>query len=247
MKLIPLAVGHIDMSLRVVTGEDGTANLPITSWLIEHPDGLVLFDTGMHPELQTDVTRLGRSTSFLTVDYHAGEEVAARLDERGVRPSDVDVAVISHLHFDHAGGCGQLPDARLVVNRDEWAAGRDQANIERGVYDPVDYDLGHDVEEVGDGHDVFGDGRLICVATPGHTVGHQALRVELDSGPVVLTGDCIYFERMLTEMLVPRIGHDPDQQRASMTRLAELRDGGCRLLYGHDRDQMSTVPAEGLA
>ncbi|MEL6982390.1 MAG: N-acyl homoserine lactonase family protein [Actinomycetota bacterium] len=246
MKLIPLGVGRIDMALRVVTGEEGTANLPITSWLIDHPDGLVLFDTGMHPVLQTDVTRLGRSTSFLTLDYHPGEEVAARLDERDVRPSDIDRVVISHLHFDHAGGCGQLPDARLVVNRAEWEAGQDQAMIDGGVYHPDDYDLGHEVEQVDDGHDVFGDGRLVCVATPGHTAGHQALRVELDSGPVVLTGDCVYFKRMLDEMLVPRFGFDTELQKTSMRRLASMADDGCRLLFGHDQEQLADLPAEGL-
>lgn len=248
MKLIPLGVGRIDMALRAITGErEGSMDLPIMSWLIEHPQGLVLFDTGMHVGLQTDVTRLGSNNSFLTVDYHPGEEVAARLDNRGVRPDDIDVVVISHLHFDHAGGCGQLPDARIVINQAEWSAGHDQALIEGGVYDPVDYDHGHDVEEVEDGHDVFGDGRLICVATPGHTAGHQALRVELDSGPVVLTGDCVYFQRMLDEMLVPRFGFDTELQKRSMERLAGMRDDGCRLLYGHDRDQIDGLPEGGLS
>ena len=247
MRLLPLGVGRIDMALRVVTGEQGSADLPITSWLIDHPDGLVLFDTGMHPGLQTDVARLGANTSFLTIDYHAGQEVSSRLDELGIRASDIDRVVISHLHFDHAGGCGQLPDARLVVHRDEWEAGQDRALIDVGVYDPIDYDLGHEVEQVDDGHDVFGDGRLVCLATPGHTAGHQALRVELDSGPVVLTGDCIYFERMLTEMLVPRFGYDTELQRASMRRLAALGDDGCKLLYGHDQDQLAALPSDGLA
>ncbi|MEM9565646.1 MAG: N-acyl homoserine lactonase family protein [Actinomycetota bacterium] len=246
MRLVPLRVGHIDMALRIVTGEDGDVRLPVTSWLIDHPDGLVLFDTGMHPGLQTDVTRLGATNRILTVDYHSGEELAARLEEEGVRPSDIAVTVLSHLHFDHAGGCEQLPDTRLVVHREEWAAGRDEALVDAGVYDPVDYDHGHEIEQVDDGHDVFGDGRLVCVATPGHTAGHQALRVELASGPVVLTGDCVYFERMLEEMLVPRFGFDTDLQRTSMRRLAELRDSGCRLVYGHDGDQLAAVPSEGL-
>lgn len=248
MKLIPLGVGRVDMAWRALeAGREGSVDLPIVSWLIEHPRGLVLFDTGMHPGLQTDVSRLGSTNSFLTLDYHRGEEVAARLADRGIRTADIDVVVISHLHFDHAGGCGQLPEARLVVSRAEWAAGHDQAMIEGGVYDPIDYDHGHDVEEIDDGHDVFGDGRLICVATPGHTAGHQALRVELDSGPIVLTGDCVYFERMLDEMLVPRFGFDTDLQRRSMERLASMRDDGCRMLFGHDRHQIDGVPVTGFS
>lgn len=247
MRLIPLDVGKIEAQLRVITGEDGSVTLPITSWLIEHPKGLVLFDTGMHQGLQHDVSRLGRTVEAFRPDYHPGEEVSARLNSREVRPSDIDLIIFSHLHFDHAGGTAEIPDARIVVNRNEWEAGHDQALIERGVYDPIDYDHGHDVEQVDGHHDVFGDGTLVCVPTPGHTPGHQALRVELASGPVVLTGDCVYFERMLDEMLVPKFGHDTEQQRASMTALAKLRDDGCRLLYGHDHTQLTGLPGDGLS
>ena len=247
MKIVPLDVGKIEADLRVITGEEGTVTLPITSWLIDHPQGLVLFDTGMHQGLQHDTSRLGRTVKAFRPDYHPGEEVSARLDDRGIRPSDVDLMIFSHLHFDHAGGTGEIPDARIVINRAEWEAGHDAELIEQGVYSPIDYDHGHEVEQVDGQHDVFGDGTLICVPTPGHTPGHQALRVELDSGPVVLTGDCIYFQRMLDEMLVPRFGHDTEQQLASMHKLAALQDDGCRLLFGHDHEQLATLPNDGLS
>lgn len=247
MKLIPLQVGKIDAAARVVTGDQGTITLPIVSWLIEHPDGLVLFDNGMHTELQHDLTRLGRTAEAFRPIYQPGDEVSARLAAREIRPADVDFMIFSHLHFDHAGGTEQLPNARIVAQRAEWEAGQDQQLIEQGVYDPADYDHGHDVQLIDGDHDVFGDGRVICVPTPGHTAGHQALRIELDSGPVVLTGDCVYFERMLDEMRVPRFGHDLDQQRDSMRTLANLRDSGCRLLYGHDEQQLAGLPDEGLS
>ena len=107
----------------------------------------------------------------------------------------------------------------------------------------------HIVELVNGRHDVFGDGRVVCVPTPGHTVGHQALRVQLDSGPIMLTGDCVYFERMLTVMIVPPFGTDGSQERQkeSMRELARLRDEeGCRLLFGHDEAQVRSLPAAGL-
>ena len=246
MKLIPLEVGRIDAAARVVTGEDGTITLPIVSWLIEHPDGLVLFDNGMHTSLQHDVTRLGRTADAFRPIYEPGDEVSAKLADRGIRVSDVDLMIFSHLHFDHAGGTDQLPDARIVTQRAEWEAGQDSRLIEQGVYDPADYDHGHDVELVDGQHDVFGDGQVVCIPTPGHTVGHQSLRLELESGPVVLTGDCVYFEQMLDDMLVPRFGHDLEQQRESMRTLSALRESGCRLLYGHDEPQLATLPTEGL-
>lgn len=246
MKLIPLQVGKIEAAAKVVTGGPGTIALPIVSWLIEHPDGLVLFDNGMHVELQSDTARIGRSAELFKPDYKPGDEVAARLEARTIRPSDIDLMIFSHLHFDHAGGTNQLPDARVVVQQAEWEAGQDQELIELGVYNPADYNHGHDVQQLEGQHDVFGDGRVVCLPTPGHTAGHQALRVELDSGPVVLTGDCVYFEQMLSEMLVPRFGHDLDQQRQSMAALADLRANGCRLLFGHDEDQLNELPADGL-
>ncbi|MGH1487950.1 MAG: N-acyl homoserine lactonase family protein [Acidimicrobiales bacterium] len=246
MKLIPLELGKIEAALRVVTGEDGTVTLPIAGWLIEHPNGLALFDNGMHQGLQTDITRLGRTAKAFRPDYHPGDEVSAQLAARGIRPSDIDVMIFSHLHFDHAGGTGELPDARIVVQQAEWEAGHDAKLIEEGVYDPIDYDHGHDVQAVKGEHDVFGDGTVTCIPTPGHTPGHQALRIELESGPVVLTGDCVYFERMMDDMLVPKFGHDTDQQRQSMQHLASLRDEGCKLIYGHDEAQFRSLPSEGL-
>lgn len=247
MRLVPLEIGRIDAALRVVTGGDGRVTLPIPAWLIEHPDGLALFDAGMHIDLQASHDRIGRSARAFTPDFHPGEELTARLAGRGIRPEDVDYLILSHLHFDHAGGSEELPDARFVVQQREWAAAHDQATIEAGVYNPADYDHGHEVQAVDGAHDVFGDGRVVCVPTPGHTAGHQALRVELDSGPVVLTGDCVYFEQMLDDMAVPSFGHDTDQQRQSMEHLRALRDDhGCRLLYGHDQAQFESLPADGL-
>lgn len=247
MRLIPLEIGRLESSLKFLTGLDGTAILPIPSWLIEHRNGLVLFDTGLHVELQTRTDRLGRSAAAFTPHFHAGEELSARLAARNIRPGDISHIVFSHLHFDHAGGTAEIPDARVVVQASEWHAGHDQRLIDGDVYNPDDFDQGHDLELIEGSHDVFGDGRVVCVPTPGHTVGHQALRVELESGPVVLTGDCVYFEQMLDDMSVPRIGYDHDQQRASMRELVRLRDDDhCRLLFGHDQAQFGALPRDGL-
>ena len=244
MKLIPLEIGRLEASLSIITGSDDSATLPIPSWLIEHPNGLVLFDTGLHPDLQHSTDRIGRSARFFRPDFPVGEELAARLAAVGVRPSDITHMIFSHLHFDHVGGTAEIPDARIVVQADEWAAGTDPVLVEKGAYMPDDYVLGHDVQQIRGLHDVFGDGTVVCVPTPGHTIGHQSLRVELESGPVVLTGDCIYFDAMLDGMHVPKFGYDTDQQKESMLELRRLRDDeGCRLLYGHDVEQFRSLPA----
>ena len=250
MRLVPLEIGRLGSDLRALTGEPGRQYLPVPSWLIEHPEGLVLFDTGMHVDLRHSSERIGEfSASIFDPDLPEGEDLTARLGAHGIRPTDVDVIVFSHLHFDHCGGTGEIPDARIVCQRDEWEAGHVPKLVERHVYNPADFDLGHDVQLVEGRHDLFGDGSVVCLPTPGHTKGHQSLVVDLASGPVVLTADCVYFERFLDDPddpVVPAFGYDLDQQRASMRELARLRDGGHRLLYGHDREQFASLPTAGL-
>lgn len=250
MRLVPLEIGRLAASLTLTDGRQLAATLPIPSWLIEHDNGVALFDTGLHRELRHSTDRLGEWTAkHFDPDFQAHEELTARLAARGYRPDDIDIIIFSHLHFDHCGGTAEVPNARIVVQADEWAAGHDERLIAHEVYNPDDYDLGHDVQQVSGSHDVFGDGIVTCVPTPGHTRGHQSLRLELASGPVVLTGDCVYFEQLLDEMITPAMGSERAlaRQRESMAELARLRDEqGCRLLFGHDEAQFRALPADGL-
>lgn len=246
LRLVPLEIGRLDTQLRAITGDPGTTVLPVPAWLIEHPAGLVLFDTGLHADLRHGTERIGGLARMFSPDLPEDELLAARLGQHGLDPSDIDRIVFSHLHFDHCGGTAEIPDARIVVQRDEWMEAHRPELVETHVYSPDDFDLGHEVELVDGPHDVFDDGLITCVPTPGHTAGHQSLRVELESGPVVLTADCVYFERFLDDMTVPRFGHDIDRQRQSMRDLAALRDAGCRLLFGHDSTQFASLPITGL-
>ncbi len=247
MRIVPLEIGRLSSSDALVGGDgSGSAALPIPSWLIEHPDGLLLFDTGLHVELQHSTDRLGRSAATFDPDFPAGEELSARLAQHGVRPSDITHMIFSHLHFDHCGGTAEIPDARIVVQQSEWESGHIPKLIEYSVYNPDDFDLGHDRQLIDGEHDVFADGLVRCLPTPGHTKGHQSLMVELASGPVILTGDCIYTEPMLDNMAVPSFGYDTELQKDSMRALASMRDDGCRLLFGHDEHQFRALPAGGL-
>lgn len=245
MRIVPLEIGRLETSARTLTQREGRITLPVPSWLIEHDGQTALFDTGQHADLQHSKDRLGPAAPFFNPDLPADETLTARLEAADVDPATIDIMVFSHLHFDHSGGTGEIPNARIVVQRAEWEAGHQPDLIESGAYLPQDFDLGHDLELIDGDHDVFGDGRVRCLPTPGHTAGHQSLRVELDSGPVILTGDCIYLEWMLEEMAVPRFGHDIDQQLESMRALQAHRDEhGCKLLFGHDADQFAALPAE---
>jgi glyoxylase-like metal-dependent hydrolase (beta-lactamase superfamily II) len=226
-----------------LAGLPGEIRVPVPSFLIEHPKGLALFDTGMHPQTQHDpVARLGGITKIFRVEFAAGEEVSARLAALEVDAARVRHLINSHLHFDHTGGNAQVPNAQLVVQRREWDAGRDADQIRRQFYNPNDYDLGHDVLAVDGEHDLFGDGRVICLPTHGHTPGHQSLRVQLDSGPVVLTADACYLRRTIDELHLPAVVDDPAAMRRSLQHLRALRDAGARIIYGHDPEAWAAVP-----
>jgi glyoxylase-like metal-dependent hydrolase (beta-lactamase superfamily II) len=226
-----------------LAGERGRLRVPVPAYLVRHPRGTVVFDSGLHLDTQTDpAARLGALAGVFTVQHRPGEEIAARLAALDVAAGDVRFVVNSHLHFDHSGGNAQLPNATLVVQRREWEAGRDPELAAANHFDPRDYDLGHDVRLVEGEHDLFGDGAVVCVPTFGHTPGHQALRVRLPSGDVLLAADACYLRRTLEELHLPPVLHDRDGMLASLARMRALRDAGTRIFYGHDPEFWATVP-----
>ncbi len=228
---------------RAESGPGGTLTVPVPAWLIRHPAGTLLFDCGMHQELTRPGPLLDTIGLFFEVGLDPDRTVVGQLDERELAAEDIDVVVASHLHFDHVGGLAQIPDARLVVQVDEWSAGFDPDLAAANGMRVEDFDLGHDVVRAAGEYDVFGDGRVRCLPTPGHTPGHQSLSVSLESGEVVLCGDCAYFGRTLDGGPLPPLAHDPQQQAASIAGLVERRRRGARLLPGHDAEVLSALPA----
>ena len=226
-----------------LAGAEGRLRVPVPSYLIEHPKGRVIFDSGMHIGAQTDTAgTLGRSASLFDVEFRKGEELRARLETLDVDVASVRYLVNSHLHFDHAGGNAQIPNAELVVQRREWEAGGEPDLVEKNFFDPRDYDLGHDVKTVEGEHDLFGDGSIVCLPTYGHTPGHQSLRVRLASGDVVLCADACYLRQSLEEMHLPAVVFDRDQMRTSLETLGRLQSAGARMFYGHDPDFWTGIP-----
>ena len=229
---------------RLMTGAEGRITLPIPVFLIEHPKGRVLFDSGLHPDCQHDPAgRLGeRMASLFRISFAPGEEISARLQAVDRDPARIDLLINSHLHFDHVGGNALIPNATMIVQRREWEARLSPDIAIPHGYDPRDYDVGHKLRLIDGEHDVFGDGSVVCLPTFGHTPGHQSLRVRLAGGETVLAADACYFCRTLRERRLPRYVHDRAAMLESLDRLQALETAGARILFGHDPDVWRTVP-----
>ena len=240
-----LTCGHLTGDLGyLMEGGEGRIRLPIPSYLIEHPKGTALFDTGMHPDCQHDPAgRVGaRIAGLFDFDFQPGEEVSARLTALGRDPAKIDLVINSHFHFDHVGGNALIPNATMLVQRREWDAGMDPDIAARRGFNPRDFDLGHKLRLVDGEHDVFGDGSVVCLPTHGHTPGHQSLKLRPAGGDIVLAADSCYFCRTLRERRLPRFVDDRDAMLASLDRLAALEARGARIFFGHDPEFWQTVP-----
>lgn len=234
---------------RLVTAErtliDGGAAAPVTipilAWLVQHEHGVVLFDAGLHPALVDGPSSLGRLARIFTPEIEPGATISGHLAGVGIDPNGRFDVVLSHCHFDHVGGLCELPNVRLVVHRDEWTSAMHDERSGSGGYDRSSYDLGHDVLAVDGAHDLFGDGSVTTIPTPGHTCGHQSLRVATTDGIVLLAGDACYFERTLDDGVLPPFGFDLEQQRRSLDLLRRERATGTRIMPGHEIVSMRSV------
>lgn len=221
--------------------------IPVPAYLIVHPKGTALFDSGLaaicsstSPQRDAYLGDLGRQ---VLVERAPADGIDARLAGLEIEVTRVDWLINSHLHLDHAGGNEAVTSARLLVQRREWEAAHEPDLIAALSYKPADYDHGHDRLLVDGEHDVFGDGSVVCVPTEGHTPGHQSLRVRLDRGEVVLAGDACYLREMLESLrLPPGAAWDRVAMRESLLRLRALEARGARVFFGHDPVFWSTLP-----
>jgi N-acyl homoserine lactone hydrolase len=215
----------------------------VPSYLVAHEQGSVLIDTGLHPAVRDDPGgRIGWVADLMRLELPAGADIGSHLRSIDVDPGSLRYLVNTHLHFDHAGGNELIPgEVELVVQRREWLAGHDEREIEANAYNRADYDQSRPVLEIDGDHDLFGDGSVVLFPTPGHTPGHQSVRLRGD-GDLVICADACYFADWMDTEETPPYGFDKTQEVESIRRLRALRDGGTRMLYGHDPEQWATVP-----
>jgi len=244
VKIYAMTCGWLTSDLSMMlAGKEGRIHFPVPAYLIDHPRGQVLFDTGLHPQCQHDPKgRIGYLAELFSVHFREGEDIQSRLEQLEIDANSIEFLINSHLHFDHTGGNELVPNAKVIIQKREWEAGHTPEFIKANGYAPADYDHGHLVQKVDGEHDLFGDGRIVTVPTFGHTPGHQSLKIRLDSGDIVLTADACYLKETLANLHLPHLVHDRAQMLNSLLLLRKLQKAGARIFYGHDPEFWAEVP-----
>jgi glyoxylase-like metal-dependent hydrolase (beta-lactamase superfamily II) len=212
---------------------------PYFVYVVKHPEGVVLFDSGAHPDLATDpVARMGAGAEEFIVKLDAGDAIEPVLARIGLTPDDIDLVIQSHLHFDHAGGLYAFPRTPVMVQRVELEFAEDPPAEQREIYIAEDFAPVTDWRLVDGEEDVFGDGRLIVVPTPGHTKGHQSLLVRLDDGRAIfLLADAAYLLEKMRLRRPPGVLWEERAILDTWERIEALeREHDAFLITTHDLD-----------
>ncbi len=215
-------------------------DVPVPYFLIEHPEGYVLFDTGnAYETVHNKHEHWGSAAEAYDPVMSEEEWVVNAIQKVGVKPEDIKYVVLSHLHLDHAGGVGHFPNARYVVQRKELHFAYVPDPYMKAAYIRKDFDK--DVKwailegEQDDNFDLFRDGKIIVKFTPGHTPGHQSLLLNLEkTGPMLLTADSCYTTENLDEDVLPGLVADPISTVKTIERFRLMREQGVKIVTGHD-------------
>ncbi|MFL5846413.1 MAG: N-acyl homoserine lactonase family protein [Solirubrobacteraceae bacterium] len=215
--------------------------------VVRHPEGIVVIDTGLNSGVISDADEAwGTGEERLGVpEFPPERQLTKQLAAIGIAPSDVRYVVMTHLHGDHGGANDELPDATFLVQRVEYDYARApdipsmvrEYPLDQLMLDDLDYQL------LDDDHDVFGDGRLRLLRTPGHTPGHQSVLVQLpETGPLLITGDACQADANRDEMTLPSIIWFPSEYVRSRRRLLELAEAeGATWFHTHDPDTFGSL------
>lgn len=231
--------------------------LPVSSYLIEHPKGRILVDTGWHREMSPDgvydrkaqIKSLGSIQLYLVNQGRIaqGEAIDEQLAKMGIMPADIDYVLLSHLDCDHANGLRQVSQAKhILVSRDEMEGSRKgliaRIRFNRRWWKGVNLDLfdwNGTEGPVGKSFDLFGDGSIVLVNIPGHSAGLCAVKVKNADGRfVLLFSDGGYARKSWEQMITSGVCQDKKLQRQSLLWIREqsLLPECIESLANHDPD-----------
>jgi glyoxylase-like metal-dependent hydrolase (beta-lactamase superfamily II) len=216
----------------------GGVEVPVPFFLLRHPRGLIVVDGGNPLAVARDPHgHWGGLADVFDVHMSEAQHCAAQLRELGVARTDVSHIVQTHLHIDHTGALGHFPNAVVVVHAGEREAAMSADDPMQSGYIRADYDRPELRWQTVEGDtDLFGDGLIRLVETPGHAAGHMSLLIELaDTGPVMITADAADNRAQWEGRAHVRAFHSRADADRSLRRLHELADEtSAAVLFGHD-------------
>jgi N-acyl homoserine lactone hydrolase len=200
-------------------------------YLVKHGDDYLLWDTGH---------------AMTTPKVAPKESIVDQLAKLNVKPEQIKFVGISHYHADHTGQVGSFPGAVLLIGKGDWDAITSPHPAEGVNFKPFEkWAKGESkVEPLPLDKDVFGDGSVIVLATPGHTPGHHSLLVKLAKGNVIISGDAVHFRENLDSEGVPSFNFNRAETIASIQRLKKIATSlQAMIIIQHDARDVSKLPA----
>ena len=224
MKLYCFQVGQIKLPFMKVP-------MPMYCYLIEHPKGRVLVDTGENYERRDENAIMEESDSII-----------AQLAKLGYTPDDIDYVVISHLHQDHAGYLSDFPNAKILIRKAELQAAWWPEVYEHG-FDLRDYENTRNFKFIqldrDEDYDIFMDGRIVLVDTRGHSRGHQSVALDLpNSGKILLAIDAAPDKAMLDRGFSGRPFTNSQAEVWALRKIQHMADCGYQVFFAHDPDNL---------
>jgi len=213
--------------------ESAPRDITDSCYLIRHGDQQMIWDTGFPASWKGQTHDLGDLT--VRIDKTLAEQLA----QVGLKPADIDIVGISHMHSDHTGQAAEMPQAELLIGKADF----DQT---KGKDDPFGSwrTEGAKVRAVTGDTDVFGDGSVVALHLPGHTPDHLALLVKLASGPVLLTGDLYHSRDAREKRGVPPFNTSREETLQSMDVFEKLaKDTGAKVVIQHEPRDIALLPA----
>jgi len=221
--------------------------IPVSMWIIDHPKGLVVFDTGNNVAISDGNCKAywGEGTcGFLKPSQKREDVIDAQLKKLGYSADKVKVVVISHTHLDHGANMKLFPNAIIAIQKKElyqgWFPEKFQGRKGEPPFVLADLEGTRDFNflELDGDYDLFGDGSVQILSTPGHTLGHQSMKVKTaNSGTIVMSQDAIWMQENL-DGYPAGLNYSVKDYTASVNRLKFIRDlEGTSLFFAHDQDQ----------
>lgn len=218
----------LDNAGEFTPGASGPGALSVSCYLIKHRQGWLLFDTG----LPDAIAAMPNGLKSVVGNWTVRKTLVSQLAELGLKASDINYLVLSHSHPDHVGNLEAFNQATLVVQKAEYdwplPDGKPRFNPAQKV-----------IKAEGD-HDIFGDGSVVLISTPGHSPGHQCLLVRLpQTGAIMLTGDAVHSRANWDNHRAPQRNSDVAQSLASLDRMAVvLKENNAQLWIGHETTEV---------